>query len=155
MLYALCFMLYASVITILETYLSDAFYELVIESDEMVNKLFLNAQELMTKKYSVNEVIEWSTNKNNLATEYMQKIVWHNLPRVANLYKCVLNVNIPLDNERIHEAISTRHDLVHRNGKTKSGGNHRITKASITQLVNEINGFVEEIDKQIGPEDKI
>jgi len=142
-------MLYASVITILETYLSDAFYELVIDSDEMVNRLFLNAQELNTKKYSVTEVIEWSSKKRDLAAEYMQKVVWHNLPKIASLYRCVLNIDIPLDNDRIHTAISMRHDLVHRNGKTKSGGSHRITKAGITQLVDEVNGFVELIDKQI------
>lgn len=142
-------MLYASVITIMETYLSDAFYELVASSDENVQRLFLNAQELSEKKYTAYELVNWQGNKYDLATECLQKIVWHNLPKVAGLFRSVLGITIPLDNDKVHVAISTRHDLVHRNGKTKDGNAVRITSSQITSLIENIKTFVEVIDEQV------
>ncbi|MFC1354652.1 MAG: zinc-ribbon domain-containing protein [gamma proteobacterium symbiont of Clathrolucina costata] len=148
-------MLFASVITVMETYLSDAFYELVVSSEDKINRLFLNAQELSEKKYTVSDLIHWHGSKYDLATEYMQKIVWHNLPKVAGLYRSVLAINVPLEDDKIHAAISTRHDLVHRNGKTKKGSSVRISSSQIEGLIQNVSDFVEVIDKQLREQENL
>ncbi|QCQ21268.1 hypothetical protein [Desulfoglaeba alkanexedens] len=44
------------------------------------------------------------------------------------------------------KAILKRHDIVHRNGKTKSGENIVLTKNDVTQLVSKVEHFIQDID---------
>jgi len=142
-------MLYVAAITALETYLSDAFYQSVINSNERLNKLFTTDPEYCTKKYSIHDAIAWADKHKENATKHIQEIVWHNIPRVSHLYQNVLSVKIPLDNKLILKAISIRHDIVHRNGKTTKGQSIRINENDIEILINNISDFVSLIDEQL------
>ena len=75
--------------------------------------------------------------------------MWHNIPRIAHLYKNVLSVEIPLDDKSILKAISIRHDIVHRNGKTGSGRTIKLKEKDIETLITNIFEFISSIDKQL------
>lgn len=142
-------MLYASVITALETYLSDAFFKKVIKDEERVEKFIETNPEFNKKQYSISEIIEWHKNTEKKVTEYLSNIIWHNIPKIQNMYRDVLGVNFLEDNSNILRAVAMRHDLVHRNGRTKSGLLHNISKQDILQLIADCRVFVDHIDQQI------
>lgn len=142
-------MLYSSGITALETYLSDAFYHKVIADDALLQRLMETAPEFRERKFSLSEVVDWSRNLRQRVSAYLFDIVWHNLGKVRQMYETVLGVNFPNDASAVHRAVVIRHDLVHRNGKTKTRQIHRFKIADIQALFDAIEAFVEEVDGQL------
>ena len=124
-------MIFSSIITALETYLSDAFHNKVINNDNLLEKFICSVSEFSNKQYALTEVIEWQKNIKKKVTEYLFNIIWHNLPKVENMYKSVLEVDFPEDISDLHKAVAIRHDIVHRNGRTKSGRIHSFDKNQI------------------------
>lgn len=143
-------MIYSSTITCLETYLSDAFYHLTISTPELVHKILMTDPEFSERKYSVKELIAWQKDGIKQVESYLFSIVWHNLAKTQKLYKHVLEIEFPDEMEAIYRAISIRHDLVHRNGKTKSGSFHRLHKNQLLELFDDTHKFVSFLDSQAG-----
>jgi hypothetical protein len=48
----------------------------------------------------------------------------------------------------LFKAILIRHDLVHRNGKMKEGGEHTLSKENVRNLIEQANKFISHIDTQ-------
>jgi len=142
-------MIYSSAITVLETYLSDAFHHRLINNDTLVERLLLSTPEFKDRKYSLSEVIDWHRETKRKVSEYLLDIVWHNLGKVRAMYMTTLGVEFPKDCDPVHHAVSVRHDLVHRNGKTKSGSWHRFSEKDIESVFAEIESFVTAIDRQL------
>ena len=78
----------------------------------------------------------------------MLDVIYHNLPKVKGMYKDTLGVDLG-DIGIAYKAVLTRHDLVHRNGKTKDGVEVVIDSVIIDQLFSDIETFIGNIDKQI------
>lgn len=146
---ALLRMLYSSAITVLETYLSDAFYQTVIKDEVLIERLMLTTPEFNDKKYSLSELVEWRKLTNEKVSEYLFNIVWHNLSKVRCMYRDVLGVKFPDDSGAVHVAVVIRHDIVHRGGKTKSGRPHNFRESDIEKLYAAIEAFVTAIDLQV------
>ena len=64
------------------------------------------------------------------------------------MYKDSLGVIFP-SIENLMKNIKTRHDIVHRNGKTKNGKFILLNKEDIESHLKEIQKFVNNIEKQI------
>lgn len=142
-------MLYSSAITALETYLSDAFYQRVINDDALIERLMLTTPEFKDKKYSLSEMVAWKKKTNEMVGEYLFNIVWHNLAKVQCMYGDVLGVKFPEDSGAIYAAVVIRHDIVHRGGKTKTGKPHNFKESDIEKLFASIEAFVAAIDLQL------
>lgn len=142
-------MIYASTITAMETYLCDAFLHKVTNNEELIDKLLTSMHEFKEKKYSITEILDWKNQTRKKVSEYLLDIVWHNLPKVHNLYENVLGIAFPSSIERIHKYIAIRHDLVHRNGRTKSGRFHIIKLFEIEALFEDVESFVQHIDERV------
>ncbi len=142
-------MSYASAITAMETYLCDAFFHKVINSDELIEKLLKSVPDFKERKYALTELLDWKNQFNKKVSEYLLDIVWHNLAKVQPLYETVLGVKFPQNTEQIHKGIAVRHDLVHRNGRTKTGKFHVIKLSEIETLLLGIESFVAHIDVQV------
>lgn len=142
-------MLYASAITSMETYLSDAFFHNVVGDDALIARLLKSAPELKERRFSLAEVYEWKERTKDYVSEYLLDIVWHNLAKVRQLYDTVLGVRFPVDSDDVHRAVAIRHDLVHRNGKTKSGVMNRLNEHEITTVFAAVESFVNAIDVQL------
>jgi hypothetical protein len=142
-------MLYASGITAMEIYLSDAFIHNVLGDDALTTRLLKSAPELKDRKFTLAELFEWKERTREHVSEYLLDIVWHNLAKVRYLYESVLGVQFPEGSDDVHRAVAVRHDLVHRNGKTKSGLKHRLTNAEIAAVFSAVERFVNAIDVQL------
>ena len=81
----------------------------------------------------------------DIAKKYLSQIVWHDIARVMPMYRDVLEVDFQ-DETPIFRAIKIRHDLVHRNGKTKDGEVIPIGKGTVLTLAHAAEEFVKRID---------
>ena len=142
-------MLYASAITALETYLCDAFQQNVINDNSCMKRLLETVPELKDRKIPLSELLDSGVEPRERVSEYLSDIVWHNLAKVRLLYRHVLDVEFPIDSDPVYRAIAVRHDLVHRNGRTKSGLLHRFTESQIADVFNAIEAFVGEVDGRL------
>ncbi|MFC1884764.1 zinc-ribbon domain-containing protein [Thermodesulfobacteriota bacterium] len=143
-------MLFASVITILEAYLSDVFHKNIISNNKLTEKYILSNPEFNQKKYDLAEILDWNKNIKKRISDYLyQKVLWHNIPKIENMYKEVLGVEFPDDISNIHRAVLIRHDIVHRNGRKMSGGYHKLDEKILLQLMEDVADLVEKIYKQL------
>ena len=138
-------LLYVNVVTVLETYLSDAFTNTVLNDNALLRKFIETTPDFKKQKLSVSDVFDAVDKAEDKAKEYLREIVWHNLHRVKPMYRDVLNVEFP-DSRPTFRAIKVRHDLVHRNGKTKDGEPIQIDKGLVLALAREAEDFVRQID---------
>jgi hypothetical protein len=83
-----------------------------------------------------------------ICNRYMSKVIYYRLPEVRKMYKNTLNVNLG-DIRTLLNAVSIRHELVHRNGKKKDGDDVDINSDIINNLISETESFISNIDKQI------
>ena len=141
-------LLYINVITVLETFLSDAFTNILLSDADLRRKLIENTPEFRKQKLSVSDIFKAVDDVDKTVKEYLSRIVWHNLARVSRMYRDVLNVQFP-ELAPMYRAIKMRHDLVHRNGKTKDGEPILIDRGHVLSLARGAEDFVKLIDLEL------
>lgn len=142
-------MLYVGVITALETYLSDAFINSVVNERALMRRFIESNPAFREEKVSVSEIFAAMEEIEKKAKAHLLDVVWHHLARIKPMFWSTLNVEFPPDLQSIFQAVRIRHDLVHRNGKTKEGNEIPISKPEIENLMQEAERFVEYVDEQI------
>lgn len=138
-------LLYINLITILETYLSDAFINTILSYDKYLEKFY---QKFNFKNKSIETKRLYNFDRKKYAQFEMLEIIYHNIHIVSNLYSNILGINFK-DSSKIKKAIQKRHDLVHRNGKDRNGNDIIIEKDDIEEIKNEIKKLVYHIDEQL------
>jgi hypothetical protein len=142
-------MLFANTITAMETYLSDAFINTVLSKDFLIPKLVETTPAFNEKNYKLSDIYTWLDDTRKAVTEYLLDIIYHNIWKVKAMYKCVLDIDFPDDLETIQKAITIRHDIVHRNGKSKKGTSIQVSIDDILANVKEVKALIEHIDEQL------
>lgn len=147
-----CFfrLLYVNVITAMETYLSDAFINSVVPDKELMRRFVETTPEFKAEKISLSDVYKAAEEIEHKAKSYLVDVVWHNLGRVKPMYKAILGIEFNSEMGDLVKAILKRHDIVHRNGKTKSGEDIVLTKNDVAELVSKVEHFIQDIDVKIG-----
>ncbi len=148
---ASCFwrILFVNVITALETYLSDAFINTVVNKPELMRRFIETALAFPNEKVPLSEVFNEVEKIEQKARRYLIDVVWHNLGRIKPMYRETFGIEFPSDSGEIFRAILIRHDIVHRNGKTKDGKEIHISPTDITGLIGVVEKFVQQIDTQL------
>ncbi len=142
-------MLFANVITALETYLSDAFINTVLKEEKHVRRLVESDPYFKEKKFSVSELFQKHDIIANEAKEYLWTISWHNLVKAKELYKGTFDIEFPKELGKLINAVLKRHDIIHRNGKTKENEDVRVFKKDVLDLIAEVRNFVSIVDKKV------
>jgi hypothetical protein len=84
--------------------------------------------------------------------KYLAGLLYHNLAKIGVLYKLALGVDILPDQaqkDRLFKAVLARHDIVHRNGKDKSGNLIDLPTTHVVSTLDDVRNFVENIDKAV------
>lgn len=146
-----CFLrlLYVNVITALETYLSDAFISAVVNAPILMRRFIETTPEFKAEKVSLADVFKAAEHVERKARAYLIDVVWHHIGRVKPMYRATLGIEFPEDLRAIFRAVDTRHDMVHRNGKTKDGKEIPITPQDLTQLISVVEAFVQHVDTRL------
>lgn len=140
--------LYANIITAMETYLSDCFIDKVINNKNYIPKLLELIPEFNEKKVNLKKAYDWIENLNDNIIDVLSGISFHNLAKAKFMYENILNIEFPQDLGDIFRAILNRHDIVHRNGKTKDNEEILISKQDLNDLIVIISEFIKNIELQ-------
>ena len=139
-------MLYVNIITILETFLSTAFIDTVFKDEKSLKDFVCSNKDFANRKFPLNEIYDRVDSIEKDVKTYLLGIIWHNLAKVKNMYHSFLNYDFPENMNFFYKAITKRHDIVHRNGKTKSGNDILVSREDLTELMNKVHAFAEDID---------
>ena len=141
-------LLYVNAITALETYLSDAFTNTVLGDPALLRRFIENTPDFKKRKLALSDLFAEFDDIEKTAKEHLGELVWHNIARVKCMYRDVLNVEFP-DSTPVFRAIKIRHDLVHRNGKSKEGERIPIDKGHVLAVARQAEQFVQAIDADL------
>jgi hypothetical protein len=144
-------LLFASVIGALETYLSDTIVGAVDKDERLVEKAVAAIPELKVRKVDLPEIFDRVKAIRGEVRDTLLDISFHNLGRVKPLYESVLGIRFPDDLEDIIRAVRTRHDIVHRSGKTKDGRPVKMTREDVERTLSLVEAFVTAIQLQLPP----
>lgn len=155
-------LLFVNVITALETYLSDAFRNTVEKAPYLMRRFIKSSKEFRDNKIGKLSAVDLYLGTTSIpdiekaageielkARVYMADMVWHRIKQVGALYESILKIDFPDDTIKIENAILTRHDIVHRNGKTKDGVLVLVSNEDLKHLIEEVEKFVMHIDEQL------
>jgi hypothetical protein len=141
--------LFANIITALETYLSDAFVYTVISFPLLIRRLVESDPYFKNKKLELKDIFRRHEGIKGEVAEYLEGLMYHNLSKIRQLYRGTLCVEFPKDIGEICRAIEDRHDIVHRNGRRRSGVLVDPDLDSVKQLLATAVAFVEQVDSQV------
>ncbi|GHV67905.1 hypothetical protein FACS1894199_14270 [Bacteroidia bacterium] len=139
---------FIGVIATMETYLSDAFINTTLGSIEFLRRFVETFHTFKVQKLNFDKLFKTYDNIEKICKQAMLDVIYHNLPKVKGMYKDTLEVDLG-DIGVVSQAICKRHDFAHRNGKTKKDDEISLSKETISQLFEDIENFIEKIDKQI------
>jgi hypothetical protein len=142
-------MLYGNVIAALEAYLSDFFISAIKQNKLLFRRLVESVKEFREQKIPLSNIFKAHEGIEGMVKEFLLGLSWHNIPRVRPLYKDVLGVEFDesVTGELI-SAVAIRHDIVHRNGKTKDGAEVHVRENEILKLLEVIKKLVKSIEDQ-------
>lgn len=140
--------LYISVIGTMETFLSDAFINLTNDKDEFFRNFIETHPEFKKRKFELKEIFEEYDKLKETAKVVMLDTIYHNLPSVSLMFKDTFKIEFPSIKE-VYECVLKRHDLVHRNGKTKDGTPVKPDENAVNELMEKVSNFVEEIANKL------
>lgn len=142
-------LLFANIITSMESYLSDMFINIILRKEDLILKLLKKSSLFNEKNYKIGEAYEWLKNKQGKIQSVLSTISFHNLKVAQDLYEKILEISFPEDIEIIREAVKARHAIVHKNGKTPSGDLIKINLYNFKETIDEIKHFISEINNSI------
>ena len=143
-------LLFISVITTLESFLSDGFITTVMSDTALIRKFVETNPDFATRKFALSELFHKSDVIEDEVKRYCNSIMWHNLKKIMPMYKKVLDVEFPDDLGDLFRAILMRHDIVHRNGKTINDKETLINERDVSRLIELVRSFGGHIDNQFG-----
>jgi hypothetical protein len=141
-------LLFVNVIPAVETYLSDLFISAVGKDKALLRRFLESAPEFKMEKITLSEIFKTVEEIEKRARSCLMHVVWHHMSRVKPMFKDTLGLAFPEDMGDLFKAILIRHDLVHRNGKMKDGGEHVMSEENVKSLIEQANKFISHIDNQ-------
>jgi hypothetical protein len=147
---ALCRMLYASVITAVETYLSDTLRKQVFVKPSVKRRFVESHGKFRGNLFGLNDIYTRLETLDTVIAKVIDEESFHSIISVKSLYQNVLLTHIPKNHmDKLLLAVSIRHDIVHRNGKSLLGKRHIISLTEVKQLIEDVDAAIQHIDKQV------
>lgn len=142
-------MVYAHSVALLESYLGDTIKTLIKSHDKFFSNAINNVDELNKSKFNLKEITEQKDGAIGLAIKEISKILYHNIPKVKRIYESVLGTKLDINISDVDKITATRHDIVHRNGKTTDGVTVLIDREAAEQAISHIEKLAERLNKMI------
>jgi hypothetical protein len=139
-------LLYANVITALETYLSDKFISSINADEKMLRRFVETTPEFKSEKVPLSDVFNAHESIKQKVETYLVEVIWHRLDKVGPMFRDTLGIKFPPDVGELHKAIIVRHDCVHRSGRTKDGKERVLSEKDIKDLLSEAHKLVRWIE---------
>ncbi|HGY9608535.1 HEPN/Toprim-associated domain-containing protein [Vibrio harveyi] len=142
-------MVFASVITAMEAYLSDTMKSHVLNRSA-VKRRFVESHIVFKEKVAKKDVFTFLDTLDKTLNTEIDKISFHNIDTVKELYQKVLACDFPEDKlDQLRPSVFARHDIVHRNGKKSDGFSVDVSQQDVIDLIELVKSLIRDIDQQI------
>ena len=142
-------LLYANVITAMETYLSDTLKKHVLNRPAITRR-FVQSNDAFKVKILVSDIFKRLDNLNEEIVKSIDMMSFHNLDKTTGIYESVLDTHFPSDLlPELKQAVENRHDIVHRNGKTVQGNSIDVSMDDVENLICLVDKTIRHLDQQI------
>ncbi|WP_156804475.1 HEPN/Toprim-associated domain-containing protein [Gallaecimonas xiamenensis] len=145
-------LVYGGLIGVLEAYLADVAKRQTLNK-KAIKRRFVERFTLFNenkKKISVSEIYKTIEGIDRSIIECIDSLSFHNIKTIKSFYSSVLLIDFhDAVINQLSNAVSTRHDVVHRAGKTPEGEAIEITNQAINELSKLILSIMEFVDKKI------
>lgn len=141
--------IYIGIVGSLETYLSDTFIDLVYSDQRYLRKFVETYPEFSKRKFEMKDIFGAYEDLSDTAKNVMLDVIYHDLVKVREMYTKTFDLEFPSIREPM-KCVKIRHDLVHRNGKTKDQHFITVNQANIKSSIEVIKSFVQELAEKIG-----
>jgi hypothetical protein len=148
-------MVFAARIGALEAYLSDTIINLVVASPPALSRLLTSNADFAREKFTLQQINANPDLVKSKVLSNLHELTWHNLPKVREIYKSVLKLDLfeilgRVDKDTILQAIEYRHDCVHRNGFNKNKELLDVfTKKYVTEIKQILERLVGKIEEEV------
>lgn len=143
-------LLYANIITAVETYLSDTAKRQILARPALLRRFVENHKDFSDKKVHYRDLFRCMDDVRKEVTDRLDAIVFHNVSTAEQLYKDVFQINFSGPEKVVlGRAVAIRHDIVHRNGKDKAGVVVTVDSLMVDELGNAVLALVSRIDAEI------
>ena len=147
--------LYATAITALETYLSDALRYHVYNKDKYLLE-FIRNYPFKENKVELTSLAGDGTKFDKTLKEYLKdrakeeinEIIFHNLPRVAGIFSSTFKIPFPENWRELIPAVNRRHDIFHRGGKSHEGSQEKLTLQDLIEITQKVSEFIDTLNKE-------
>jgi len=136
--------IFSSIIGTLETFLSDTFINLTMDNNDYFKNFVETYPEFKQRKFELRYLFVEEGRIKETVKKVLLDIIYHDLPKVSSMYAATFKIEFPKIGPLMKSTL-TRHDLVHRNGKTKDGKDVVVDKLTIIELIVKVKKFVAEI----------
>lgn len=140
-------LLYANIITRMETFLADTLKSYVLSSEKNIRFFTENYKPFQKELVPLSDIHKRVDNQPSCVRQVLDSLMYHDLPKIKQIYK-VLNVDIG-DIGDLVKAVIIRHDIVHRNGKDKDGNQRLITREMIEELSSKVAYLIYDVSNQM------
>ena len=137
--YVLYRQIYSSIISIMETYLCERLLK-SIDGDERLLRNYILYHKSKTD-FNEDDIRE-------ARCFLMEKQVYHRLDKVSKIYTATFKFAFP-QYGNIERAITTRNDIVHRNGKTTNRQTVIISKKDIKRISEDVKQLISKIEYDV------
>lgn len=142
-------MVFASVITSMEAYLSDTMRRHVLNRS-VIKRRFVESHQSFKDKIARKDVFNFLDTLDKTLNDEIDKISFHNIDTIKDLYNKVLLCDFPEDKlSDLRPSVFKRHDIVHRNGKKLDGSVIAVSQDDVNSLIELVCSIIKHIDMQI------
>ncbi|CQJ67393.1 TPA: hypothetical protein ACJIYU_004456 [Yersinia enterocolitica] len=138
-------------ITIMESCLGDMIKSIVLSDNRYRNYAVYQIEHLRNKEIKLVNLIDEDDVVGKSVQEYLTGVLYHKITIVQEAYKAILQIKKykDIDTTKINELTTLRHDIVHRNGKTRDGKEILFEYKDVLDAFNTTKTFLTEMKDMI------
>lgn len=141
-------LLYANVITSMETFLGDTLKHEVLQDEESLRKFVETYKPFKDISMNLSDLYVKKENMPVFVKNTLRELLYHDLRKIKPIYRDALGIDLG-DVSELYKAVLIRHDLVHRNGKNHEGEEHTITEEMVRELQTRVRDLMNSVNNQI------
>lgn len=143
---------YIGVIGTLETFLSETFINLTANNEDYFKNFVKSHPDFRQRKFELREIFEQNEKLKDTAKKVMLDTIYHDLPKVREMYRSTFKIDFP-EIKKVFKYVHTRHDLVHRNGKTKENKVVPLNQEIVDEVILKTIEFAEKLAEKLNLKD--
>lgn len=141
-------LLYANVITSMETFLGETLKREVLRDENSLRKFVETYKPFKSISMNLSDLYVKKENMPAFVNTTLRELLYHDLRKIKPIYHDALGIELG-DVTELYKAVLVRHDLVHRNGKNHEGEDHNITEEMVRELQTKVKALMDSVNSQI------